>query len=590
MSKHDDAFIRRPEALPTTLRMRNLVFEGLRTAARLGNSMSLPRWTLLLLFGTLVLLPELASMPARDSTDARYLEAGREMCESADYLVPTLAGAPHLEKPPLAYWSACLGYRLWGTNVFGGRFVQQLFLLATAGVLFFQAGRFGGRPGSLLAPGLFLTSALVFGASRGLSTDLFQLFFLTAALGLLFEGTLDRGRPRCVAAALALLGASMLAKGPVALLVAAVVLGPYLLLTRGRTTLPKSGLATGVLAFALLGLPWFAFLVYREPSLLHHFVLDELVGRVTGGNLGHEEGPAYLLVRWPVALLPWTPLVGLALWRLWPHGAWRRADPRDVFLVLWATLPVLLFSLFATKLSSYLLPALPGAALAVARAAHRGLLDDVPGRRATTLAAVITATAACVALGVGLQQGSRGQVPGPSWIPAFLTLLAAGALFVGLGPMGARRFATRTTALVLVTGATLALGAGWVTPAAPSLWREGRIVSSVPEARLVQLRTFRPSVLFYSGAWRHSYVAGVAWFCQRPLPGPHAETVCLSGRKTRALLAEDVPTFVLVAEENRPDIAGSARTWEVDRQGGLVLLANEAARRALPETLAARAP
>jgi hypothetical protein len=49
-------------------------------------------------------------MPALDSTDARYLEISREMYASGDWIVPRLATRPHLDKPPLTYWAAALGY------------------------------------------------------------------------------------------------------------------------------------------------------------------------------------------------------------------------------------------------------------------------------------------------------------------------------------------------------------------------------------------------------------------------------------------------------------------------------------------------
>ena len=129
-----------------------------------------------------------------------------------------------------------------------------------------------------------LTCPLVFGDSRVLSTDLFQLFFLTWALLLLYEGTLGRGDPVRVALALALLGASMLAKGPIALLVAAAIVAPYLALSRGSTRLPLAGVGLGLVLFAAIGLPWYAVMVADDPARVQTFLVDQLLGRAAGGG------------------------------------------------------------------------------------------------------------------------------------------------------------------------------------------------------------------------------------------------------------------------------------------------------------------
>ena len=104
-------------------------------------------------FGALLLLPGLGRMGALDSTDARYLAIGREMwAHGDDWVVPRLAGAPHLDKPPLAYWSAALGYSLFGPNEFAGRFVEQLALIGTALVVYTAARRWASPAWALPRP------------------------------------------------------------------------------------------------------------------------------------------------------------------------------------------------------------------------------------------------------------------------------------------------------------------------------------------------------------------------------------------------------------------------------------------------------
>ena len=65
-------------------------------------------------------------MRAFENTDARYLEISRAMLESGDWLVPRLAGEPHLDKPPFTYWAAAAGYNALGVRPLAARIVSNL--------------------------------------------------------------------------------------------------------------------------------------------------------------------------------------------------------------------------------------------------------------------------------------------------------------------------------------------------------------------------------------------------------------------------------------------------------------------------------
>src|ERR1051325_10911023 len=54
--------------------------------------------------------------------EPRYAAIAREMLRTADYITPRLYGMPWFEKPPLMYWLAVLGYKLFGVNEAGARF------------------------------------------------------------------------------------------------------------------------------------------------------------------------------------------------------------------------------------------------------------------------------------------------------------------------------------------------------------------------------------------------------------------------------------------------------------------------------------
>jgi len=541
-----------------------------------------------LAFGVLLLVPGLGRMGALDSTDARYLAIGREMWATGDWLVPRLGGVPHLDKPPLTYWAASLGYTLFGPTEFGGRFVEQLALVATALVVYRAARCFADPAWALPAALVLLTSGLPFALSRGLATDLFQLLFLTAALVAML-GAATRRSPALAAAAGGLLGVAMLAKGPIALLVAASVWLAFALCVRDRARLPWRGVALGFALFAVIGVPWYALIVHGNSRILDWFLEVQLASRVTGTDRGHLKDASYLLRIWVLGLLPWTPLVALALARLRPRGRLRDADPIDVFLLAWALVPVLLFSLFPTKLGSYIAPAFPGAALVVARAGSRGLLDDRRARRVLAACGVLVVFAALVAgagmlleAGLGFDLVPQLALHGSRASLSFgAALVAAGAIGVfALRSLSAMDSARACAATALGTGLLFALAFHSVAAAIPTLREQGRIVQSVPGARLVEF-SIKPSLFFYADAERRVSLATVGGVVDPFVDTTTAQRLMLSRDDALALLRENAPTFALIDDEKSAALAQDSGVEEVSRMGRYVLLANPAALRAL---------
>jgi 4-amino-4-deoxy-L-arabinose transferase len=541
-----------------------------------------------LVFGVLLLVPALGRMGAMDSTDARYLAIGREMWATGDWLVPRLAGVPHLDKPPLTYWAASLGYTLFGPNEFGGRVAVQLALVATALVVYRAAQRLADPEWALPAALVFLTMCLPFVLSRGVSTDLFQLLFVSAALVALFDGATQRSSAR-VAVAGALLGISMLAKGPIGLLVVASVWLVVALCVPGRARLSWRGAAIGAALFAVIGVPWFALMVHRNPAVLDWFAEVQLASRVTGTNRGHPKDATYLLRIWVLGLLPWTPIVALAFARLRPRGRLRDADLADVFLLAWAIVPVLLFSLFPTKLGSYIAPAFPGAALVVARAGSRGLLDDRRVRRTLAGSGVIVIATALVA-GTGLLAESGFSFDLVPWLALHGSGAARvfGALLIVIGALGAfglRRITATSAPRAFVAtafgaGLVLAFAFHGVADSLPTLREQGRMIRSVPGARLVEF-SLKPSLFFYSDAEGRVTLATVGGVVDSFVDTTTAQRLMLSRDDALVLLREDAPTFALIGDDKAAELSTDSGAQEVSRRGRFVLLANPAARRAL---------
>jgi hypothetical protein len=167
-------------------------------------------------------------------------------------------------------------------------------------------------------------------------------------------------------------------------------------------------------------------------------------------------------------------------------------------------------------------------------------------------------------------------------------LVAAGAI----GVLALRRLSTINSAracaaTALGTGLMFALAFHAVAAAFPTLREQGRIIQSVPGARLVEF-SIKPSLFFYADAGGGVTLATVDRIVDPFVDAATARRLTLSRDDALALLREDAPSFALIDDEKSADLARDSGAEEVSRMGRYVLLANPAALRALAEKPAAK--
>jgi 4-amino-4-deoxy-L-arabinose transferase len=309
-----------------------------------------------------------------ETDEGRYSECAREMVASGDWLHPTLQGRPHLTKPPGAYWLIAAGLELFGRNEFGARFFLGLAFVASA-VLVRRIGEdlCGAAAGSR-AGWIFLTMLLPAVSGNTVSTDMFLLAFVLAAVACLFRAWTSAHAAAWLAASGAALGIAFFVKGPPVLLpFAAVVIGWAVVARSGafsatrRATSPQIVLGTvfGVLAFAILGLWWFLWMVAEDASRLDYWLHGEVYERVFT-NVHSRDKPLWFYFAVIVGgTLPWT-------WHAirGARAAWRDAAGRVV--LVWLVVPFVGFEISTSKMWFYLLPlAAPAAVLAAMGTSRR---------------------------------------------------------------------------------------------------------------------------------------------------------------------------------------------------------------------------
>ena len=86
------------------------------------------RW-LLLVLTLLTFFFLLGSRSLNEPDEGRYAVIAQEMLETGDWLVPHFWYVPHLDKPPLTYWSVALSLSVFGHNEWAVRLPSALAAL-----------------------------------------------------------------------------------------------------------------------------------------------------------------------------------------------------------------------------------------------------------------------------------------------------------------------------------------------------------------------------------------------------------------------------------------------------------------------------
>ena len=297
--------------------------------------------------------------------EGRYADIALTMLRTRDWLIPRMNHLVHLHKPPLSSWLVATSFRLLGPNEFSARLPNVLLSLAAL-LTTVSLGRllFDFKTG-LSSAWILLTAPLYLAVSRIVTPDMLLTFLNVFSMGCAASLCFGSRRPLLSFYGFMLaLGLGMLTKGPVAWMMTILPTAAFMIWKKKRWEISGKHWVFGIATMLALSLGWYVWVAVEKSGTFTYFIQSQLLGRMFKGGVGHKHPLYYYLIVAPLGFLPWTLFLPSALAR----GV-RTEDldqrGRIQFLLLWFIIPFVLFSLFRSKLATYIVPLFPSLALLV---------------------------------------------------------------------------------------------------------------------------------------------------------------------------------------------------------------------------------
>ena len=337
----------------------------------------------ILIFGTIIFLLGLGSTGLVDETPPLFAAAGKAMSESGDWLTPKVNGIFRFDKPPLIYWLMGLFYSLPKNEVWDSfgtisarlpSALASLFLMIMIGDTIYCWPQNGGRKIAtpIVASLGFALSPLIIVWSRTAVSDALLCGTLGISLLLFWRRMASNKKGNCISPWV-FLGLAILTKGPVAFVLAALTISSFFLIQKDwRNLLNKIKLKRGLLITILISLPWYVLELIKEGKpFWDSFFGYHNFQRYTSVVNNHAEPFWFFLYVMVIGSLPFTPFLFHGIFEAFKNliNSFKKgcipAESLFIYCLCWLGSVFIFFSISATKLPSYWLPAIPAAAILI---------------------------------------------------------------------------------------------------------------------------------------------------------------------------------------------------------------------------------
>lgn len=296
--------------------------------------------------------------------EGRYSEVAREMIATGDYITPRINGVAFLDKPILYYWLQASAIHWFGLNEWALRFWPAC--LGVFGCLMtYVAGRklFERRTG-LLSACLLATCPLYYGAAHYANLDLEVAVWISSSLFCLIMALRfpEKTSRRFFIFMLAYIFSALavLTKGLIGIVFPILILSAWIFSTHQKNIFKKIYLMTGIAILFVIILPWYVLVQKANPEFLHFFFVTQQISRFLSTEHFNNKTPIWFYI--PILLIGFFPWV-LLLFQTIFHQIKQIQQTAILFLLLWALIIFIFFSIPHSKTIGYILPILPALAL-----------------------------------------------------------------------------------------------------------------------------------------------------------------------------------------------------------------------------------
>ena len=506
-------------------------------------------------------LPGLIAMPVLDRDEAHFAQASAQMLESGDPVSVNFQDAPRYKKPVGIYWlqaaSVATASGVERRQIWAYRLPSLFGAMAAAAACAWGAAAFFGAGGGAIA-------GAVLGASLILSTEAFiaktdaalcgATTLMMAALARLYAANRGEAIAGPTTKALFWLGlaASILIKGPIGPMVAALTLLSLWAWDRHAAWMSKLGWTWGIALILLLVGPWaLAVTVQSDGAFWTGAVVGDMLGKLGAGQESHGAPPGLHALLAPLLLFPSTVLLPSALVLGWK--ARERTGVR--FALCWLVPSWIVFELTPTKLPHYPLPLYGALAWLIAAAVlePQGRISRFIG---AGLGLLIGGALAAASLVLASKYGTDDS---QGWAIAAAILLA-GAAFAGAAMVA---FRPTSLALLGLAGGLGVLGHGalaaGLAPTLTPLWVSNRVAEAVKRAGIDPRNGVTPGPISVAGFGEPSIVFLLG--TRTELGDGEMAAAAISEGRTAVVEKHEMVEFhdALKAQEARAQLVGEVK-------------------------------
>jgi 4-amino-4-deoxy-L-arabinose transferase-like glycosyltransferase len=323
----------------------------------------------------------LSEVPPYHADENFYVTSSRNMIESNDYITPTYKDQKRFAKPIVFYWLVTSSYKIFGVNLFSARLVSAFFGTLCIPLVFITACRLFDYKTALISALLIPGCYLHFQISRWATTDMTLNFFILSTFYFFirgFQGKLNKNISYYFA--YICMGIGFMIKGPIAIIIPALVIGGFLITLRNWEEFSRLRIGYGTIILMVIILPWFVTML-----ILHG---DEFKNHILGAELRDRmiHDTPFSLYYFGVTIryyLPWSFFFFAALavrffpnlpqsnsstsaksyflflsekLKFWYCNITHKDNQAFLFSIIWIVFPLILFTLFRIEHSRYMLP------------------------------------------------------------------------------------------------------------------------------------------------------------------------------------------------------------------------------------------